>query len=117
MKLYTITATPVREGYTAYKNANLVRDYPASVAETLRDEFSIDGFTIYKTQGYWKGNAEDSFKIELALDTAVSDITGKHLYTACNLTHSVEKIAEYLRDQYAQDAVMLTYPDGSVKFI
>lgn len=92
MQLYTITATPVQNA-KQYKeslgaampsnkilnddevkafNALALKDYPRAVAQVLAN-FGIDGFTIYKVKGYWKSEAEASFKIELALDDNSND--------------------------------------------
>ena len=116
MKLYTITATPIRSykqlDETTQKSINhkqqtlkginnvAVAYYPETVAEILAT-YNIDGFTIYKVQGFWQGNAEESFKIELALEGGFA----------------IKAIAIELRDKYNQDAVMLTHPDGTVEFI
>lgn len=114
MKLYTINATPIRkfkqlsdsekkyirkgEDTLNAINARALEIYPGAVALTLA-KHGIDGFTIYPVQGYWKGEAEDSFKIEIATDGDVG------------------MIASELRDIFNQEAVMLTNPNGEVEFI
>lgn len=113
MQLYTITATPVmNEAQAAYFNGTRTEldldkfnalnlaDYESSVAQIL-DNQGIDGFTIYRVNGYWMGQAEPSFKIEIATDNK----------------QNVLDAAEELRAVYNQDAVMLTNPDGTVVFI
>ena len=100
MKLYTINATPVKDTDSLTANAKKVGAYPDFVAGILAN-FDINGFTIYKVQGYWLGTAEDSFKIEIATDNEAN----------------VHKICTLLRDEFNQDAVMLTNPDNSVRFI
>lgn len=78
--------------------------YPLAVSRILKHH-QIDGFTMYKVQGYWQGVAETSFKIEIALEEEQASID------------KVGKICAELRDIYKQDSVMLTYPDGEVEFI
>jgi len=114
MKLYTLNATPIRN----YKqltselqsdikrkrdtlkaiNAREVEFYPETVADILK-KHGVDGFTIYQVQGYWMGESETSFKIEIATDGGVG------------------MIASDLRDAFNQDAVMVTHPDNTVEFI
>lgn len=114
MKLFTITATPVQSyeqqveaGYAlhrqSYRDINKLHlaEYPEVVARVLGEE-GFDGFTLYQVQGYWQGESETSFKIEIAVDS-----DPERVYT----------VAKRLRDMYNQDAVMLTLPNNSVKFI
>lgn len=102
MKLYTINATPVRTEFTDEMNEINIREYPKAVAAVLA-KHRLDGFTIYQVQGYWKGEPEVSFKIEIATDVKNA--------------HTVNSIAKELRDMYNQDSVMVTYPDNHVEFI
>lgn len=112
MKLFTINATPMmREdqarNFPAYQgnldafNASNLADYETEVAGVLANQ-GIDGFTIYRVNGYWQGVPEVSFKIEIAIDS-----NPERVYT----------IARELRAIYAQDSVMLTLPNNTVKFI
>ena len=101
MKLFTITATPYHTRNKHEKNESLVACYPSNVSKILA-KHGIDGFTMYQVMGYWKGKSEPSFKIEIAIDS-----DPERVYT----------VAEELRDKYYQDAVMLTLPNNSVKFI
>lgn len=100
MKLYTINATCEQGKYTKQDNASNHKHYPASVAEIL-SEHNIDGFTIEQVYGYWQGVPEKSYKISVAVDD----------------DSVIDTICEMLRDTYQQDAVMLTSPDNTVKFI
>ncbi len=100
MKLYTINATCEQVKYTISQNKEHHKVYANSVSEILA-EHKIDGFTIERVEGRWQGVPERSYKISIALEDD-SDI---------------DKICEKLRDTYQQDAVMLTYPDNSVRFI
>lgn len=100
MKLYTINATPEQVKYTIQQNAEHHKVYAASVAEIL-SEHKIDGFTIERVEGYWQGVPEKSYKISIAVED----------------DSELDTICEKLRDTYQQDAVMLTYPDNSVRFI
>ena len=113
MKLYTINATPmqtleqVRGGgdnieagaLDAYNGLNML-NYDKAVAEVF-SSLDIDGFTMYRVNGYWKGVAEPSFKIEVATDDE----------------RKVREACMRLRVTYNQDAVMLTLPDNTVEFI
>lgn len=122
MKLYTITATPVRKykqlGTTDQSNIDrrvdtlhkinqmAVEVYPDIVANLL-NQWGIDGFTIYRVDGYWRGEPEASFKIELA-----GEFDDKHADT-----NIIRSIADALKKLYNQDSVMLTLPDNTVEFI
>lgn len=99
MKLYTINATPVQVKFTDIENAMRVEKYPQEIAKLL-GEYGIDGFTIYEVNGFWQGISERSFKIEIASDGEIS-----------------REMLERLRDEYEQDAIMLTNPDNTVEFI
>lgn len=117
MKLYTITATPVRSiaqlkepelGKLDFRardidsiNKQAIAEYPKVVSDILKG-WGIDGFTIYQVQGYWKGEAEVSFKIEIATDMTELSV--------CDM-------ADELRRKYNQEAVMLTKPNNEVEFI
>lgn len=112
MKLFTITATPIMneaqaQEFPGYKgdivkfNKSNLKDYKQQVAGILAN-WGIDGFTIYQVDGYWMGRSEASFKIEIAIDS-----DSEVVYT----------VARELRQMYNQDAVMLTLPDNTVKFI
>jgi hypothetical protein len=100
MKLYTINATCEQGKYTIQENASNHKTYSISVSEILA-EHNIDGFTIERVEGYWQGKPERSYKISVAVDN----------------DSNIDAICEQLRDTYQQDAVMLTMPDNSVKFI
>ena len=102
MKLFTINATTVRPELTEYGNHVRLEGYPKTVARVLANH-GIDGFTMYQVQGYWKGVPEVSFKIEIA--------------TEAKNAHTINLIAEELRDEYSQDSVMVTYPDNHVEFV
>ena len=112
MKLYTINATPWREDIILKHNNENVQNYPYKVAKVL-SKHGIDGFTMYQVRGYWMGEPEVSFKIEIAIDDKHWTVDGD-IYS---VTARVEKICEELRYMYNQDSVMLTLPDNSVKFI
>lgn len=98
MKLYTINATPVSTSFTDSINKRRVEAYPERVASILSN-YGLDGFTIYKVDGYWKGEAEVSFKIEVAVDGELD-----------------KNILEDLRYIFKQEAVMLTTPENDVIF-
>ena len=100
MQLYTINATCERPEYDNDTQARHHREYANTVCNALATH-NIDGFTLQEVQGYWQGLSETSYIITVA-HTNSGDI---------------DKICEILRDMYNQDAVMVTYPDNSVKFI
>ncbi len=100
MKLYTINATPEQHKYTIQQNRDNHKLYPSRVAEVLA-QHKIDGFTIERVEGYWQGIPERSYKISVATDEG----------------EALDRVCELLRDMYQQDAVMLTNPDNSVRFI
>lgn len=100
MKLYVLNATPCKSDLSDYANQSRIDGYFDTVAKILASH-GIDGFTIYQVQGYWKGEPEVSFKIELAIDKTAG---------------MIYDIAEELRDMYSQDSVMITHPDGTVEF-
>lgn len=100
MKLYTINATCEQHKYTIAENKTNHKSYAARVAEVLA-QHNIDGFTIERVEGYWQGVPERSYKISVAVDNGAI----------------LDEVCELLRDMFQQDAVMLTSPDNSVKFI
>jgi len=100
MKLYTINATCEQHKYTIAENRANHKVYAARVAELLQ-QHNIDGFTIERVEGYWQGVPEKSYKIGVATDNGIE----------------LDRVCELLRDMFQQDAVMLTSPDNSVKFI
>lgn len=100
MKLYTINATPERYDVSEEENIKRHKTYAIVVSHAFAS-VGIDGFTIQEVQGYWQGVPEKSYIITVATDNE----------------GAIDKIAERLRDMYNQDAVMITYPDNSVKFV
>lgn len=100
MKLYTINATCEQVKYTISQNRANHKVYANRVSEVLA-QHKIDGFTIERVEGRWQGIAEKSYKISVALEDG----------------SILDRVCETLRDMFQQDAVMLTYPDNSVKFI
>lgn len=101
LKTYTLNATPERYNLTQAENDKRHADYAATVSQALKSE-NIDGFTIQAVKGYWESVAEKSYIITVATDKDAS---------------SIERVAAVLREVYEQDAVMLTYPDGTVAFV
>ena len=100
MQLYTINATPERYDVTEEVNDERHKNYAITVSNAL-SSVGIDGFTIQEVQGYWQGVAEQSYIITVA----------------CEDVKVIERFAESIRGVYDQDAVMIAYPNGSVKFI
>lgn len=100
MQLYTINATCERPEFDKYKQELYHDRYAGNVSDVL-SRFGIDGFTMQEVLGYWQGVPEKSYIITVATDNE----------------GAIDKICERLRSMYNQDAVMVTYPDNSVKFI
>lgn len=100
MQLFTINATPERFDVSEVENARRHKNYAITVSDIL-SSVGIDGFTIQQVEGYWQGLSEISYIITVATDNS----------------EVIDNVAELLRDRYNQDAVMVTYPDNSVKFI
>ena len=100
MQLYTINATPERYDVSEAENTKRHKNYAKTVSGVL-SSVGIDGFTMQEVLGYWQGIPEKSYTITIATENG----------------SAIDKIAERLRDMYNQDAVMVTYPDNSVKFI
>ena len=98
MKLYVLNATPCKSDLSDYANQLRIDGYFKRVSEILASH-GIDGFTMYEVMGSWKGTPERSFKIEIATEGGVG------------------MIASELRDEYDQESVMVTYPNGKVDFI
>ena len=101
MQLYTINATCERVDDNIFKRFIKRLGYAKTVSEVLAI-YEIDGFTIQKVQGYWQGKPEISYVITVA-----------HEYEPA----IIDNVANMLRARYNQDAVMVTYPDNTVKFI
>lgn len=101
MQLYTINATPERYDVSDEENLTRHKTYAITVSHALAS-VGIDGFAIQEVQGFWQGVAEKSYIITVLTDKSSCDI---------------DRVAELLRNRYDQDAVMVTYPDGSAKFI
>jgi len=101
MQLYTINATPERHDVSEEENLTRHKIYAVVVSNALAS-VGIDGFTIQEVQGYWQGMPERSYIITVATDKS---------------SWHIDRVAELLRDRFNQDAVMITYPDNSVKFI
>ena len=100
MKLYTINATSIRPEYSAKVNKARFDNMPYMLSDTFK-RVGIDGFTIYEVIGFWQGERERSYKIEVLTDLDSAYIVG---------------VCEEIRHVYNQDAVILQYGD-TVKFI
>ena len=109
MQLFTINATPERYDVTEAENLTRHKNYAMAVSNVLSN-FGIDGFTIQEVQGFWQGVAEQSYIITVAIDDDTNS-------SGQDARATIEMIAEELRLTYNQDAVMVTYPNGSAKLI
>ena len=100
MKLYTINATSIRPEYSAKVNQARFDNMPYMLADTFKS-VGIDGFTLYEVVGFWMGEREPSYKIEVLTEL---DFDG------------MAELCEQIRHVYNQDAVILQCGE-IVKFI
>ena len=100
MKLYTINATSWRKEYSDKINKARFDNMPHMLSDTFKS-VGIDGFTIYEVIGFWEGERERSYKIEVLTDLDFDVLAG---------------LCEQIRHVYNQDAVILQCGD-IVKFI
>ena len=100
MKLFTINATSIRPEYSAKVNQARFDKMPKILSSMLA-RHGIDGFTVYPVIGYWQGEREDSYKIELSTKLEFDVMA---------------ELREQIRHVYNQDAVILQCGD-IVKFI
>ena len=100
MKLYTINATSIRPEYSDNVNKARFDNMPYILSDTFKS-VGIDGFTLYEVIGFWQGERERSYKIEVLteLDFDVMAV-----------------LCEEIRDVYNQDAVILQCGE-IIKFI
>lgn len=100
MKLYTINATSIRPEYNAKINQARFDNMPYMLSDTFK-RVGIDGFTIYEVIGFWQGEREPSYKIEVLTELDFDVMAG---------------LCEEIRHVYNQDAVILQCGE-IVKFI
>ena len=100
MKLYTINATSIRPEYSDNVNKARFDNMPYMLSDTFKS-VGIDGFTIYEVIGFWQGERERSYKIEV-LTKLDFDV--------------MAELCEQIRHVYNQDAVILQSGED-VKFI
>ena len=100
MKLYTINATSIRPEYSDKINQARFDNMPYMLSDTFKS-VGIDGFTLYEVIGFWMGERERSYKIEVLTKLDFDVMAG---------------LCEQIRHVYNQDTVILTCGDV-VKFI
>lgn len=100
MKLYTINATSIRPEYSDNVNKARFDNMPYMLADTFKS-VGIDGFTIYEVIGFWQGERERSYKIEVLTKL---DFDG------------MAELCEQIRHVYNQDAVIIQCGED-VKFV
>ena len=90
------------------------RDNKALNLEAVRDFIdsslfgsAIDGYTLTKAQGYWKGLPEPSLLIT-AIRSTIYEVETKEVLT---------KLAETYKNNFNQDSVLLTVQDIEATFI
>lgn len=84
------------------------RNIPASekkvtdkeISQFLENQKYFDGFTIWNSTGYWKGEREDTIVIEIVTDD----------------TKSVYSLAKDYKSKFNQESVMIVIEDSKVKF-
>ena len=101
MKTAKITFSPDHNGEKSPYSKGMIRD---KVAETM-NRAGIDGYTLIKGLGYWKGIAERSYAIEVAGIEDTSDL------------EKVDSIAEDLKKEFDQEAVLTRVSTESIDFI
>ena len=100
MQLYTINATSIRPEYSDKINQARFENMPYMLADTFK-RVGIDGFTLYEVVGFWMGEREPSYKIEVLTELDFDVMA---------------ELCEQIRHVYNQDAVILQCGD-IVKFI
>ena len=100
MQFYSINATSYRDEYSDEINQARFKNMPSMVSDTLRS-VGIDGFTIYEVIGFWEGEREPSYKIEVWTELDFDVMAG---------------LCELIRYAYNQDVVILQCGE-TVKFI
>lgn len=80
------------------KGTKIPRDVAVNtIVQTLKEQ-GIEAFTLIECKGYWEGQPEDSFKVEVVSSDPSTRI-GLH------------KAALKIKDYLLQDAVLLTHQD------
>ena len=100
MQLYTINATSIRPEYNEKVNKARFDNMPYMLSDTFKS-VGIDGFTLYEVIGFWMGERERSYKIEVLTELNFDVMAG---------------LCEQIRHAYNQDAVILQCGE-TVKFI
>ena len=100
MQLYTINATSIRPEYSDKINKARFDNMPYMLSDTFQS-VGIDGFTLYEVIGFWMGERERSYKIEVLTELDFDVMAG---------------LCEQIRHVYNQDAVILQCGE-IVKFI
>jgi len=100
MKLYTVNATSIRPEYSDKINQARFDSMPYMLADTFKS-VGIDGFTLYEVVGFWMGEREPSYKIEVLTELEFDVMA---------------ELCEQIRHVYNQDAVILQCGE-IVKFI
>lgn len=92
------TEAPRHENY--YEDRELPTE--REKLENLLNEY-FDGYTIYKTRGYWKGESKDSIVIE------IEELTGKNVDTG----EKISTVARKIRKLLNQEAVLIQHIESS----
>ena len=67
------------------------------------DTHQLDGATIYEATGVWKGETEPTMIVEILSIAHIEPI--------------ISKIASNLRDEFAQECVMVTTEHATLEFV
>lgn len=87
--------------FTERKNVKAVKDF-------VSEEFQ--GFTIFKTTGYWQGKAEKSLCIEI-------DLLEVHGIALTVLQGKVKKICQKIKGYNRQECVLVQYIESQTVFV
>jgi PII-like signaling protein len=74
-------------------------EYYRKTVKILNKE--LDGYTIFRGNGIWKGNTEDTIIVEIINEKI----------------EKIEKIAETLKKELNQEAILITQEKVSFKFL
>jgi len=89
-----------QQKYTMYFSLN--DDNTDRLIEVMNTHFD-KGYTITKCKGVWKGQTETSYKLEIIRDE-LDFYNGASVY----LENTLRKIADWIKENYQQESVLLT---------
>ena len=95
-----------QQKYTMYFSLNNYDydSYTDALVVELNQYFD-KGYTITKCKGVWKGKTETSYKLEIIRDELASPFNNG---TSVYLEKVLRKIADWIKENYQQESVLLT---------